>query len=268
MTDHPQASPERLDEIRRLASIAEAEDRAAQATMARKRKVFGPLTYGTLVIAAIVTVYTGRAAGWPVRRAGDDAIGGARPRQGGSRERRPASRVEMGDPRRRCQFDRQCSGPVWPRGRDVWFSRRGAPGVAQGARRRRCAGSCGAADVLGKSPPFAKLAKQELLVALTDTDPTVRLAAAAALLQIKDDSTVAALQTLSELLTDPIPSSERMSVFSVMTSEGSAGRDAAVKSVASMLSSHDVLLRKAAIDCVSALGPDAPRARTGPRAVP
>ena len=259
MTDHPQASPERLDEIRRLASIAEAEDRAAQATMARKRKVFGPLTYGTLVIAAIVTVYTGalqvgqfvervttrsvvpdparvvaasvaqlQESRWETRAAAVNSIGSALVRYGPGEEM-SGFRDEALQALRKALADE------------------GAPVRA------------GAADVLGKSPPFAKLAKQELLVALTDTDPTVRLAAAAALLQIKDDSTVAALQTLSELLTDPIPSSERMSVFSVMTSEGSAGRDAAVKSVASMLSSHDVLLRKAAIDCVSALGPDAPR---------
>jgi hypothetical protein len=256
MTDRRSLSPGRLEEIRRLAEIDEAEDRSAQAPTARKRRVFGPLFYSTLVAAVIITSYVGAlrvgelveqqakqsvtmspdrvvAANaqqlqhqqWEVRAAAAKAIGTAMLTYGpgdntkGYRaEALVALRIALAD--------------------------QAAPVRAE------------AAEALGNCLQLGNMAQGELTTALKDADPTVRLAAARALLRNKDEPPAAALRALADLLTDPTPSSDRLNVLDAMRSQGAEGRDAAAKSLAAMFASRDELLRSAALECMPAMAYD------------
>ena len=193
MTDDAEPSSGALEEIRRLAGIAGAEYEAEQAVVARKRKLFGPLFYSTLVLGAIATVYVGSvrvgelvefgtnlpasnaesvfatgvaalsAKNWQERAAGARAIK-ASLLQFGAGDNRSASRVET--------VKALCGA----------LADKEAPVRAD------------AADALGTSQQLAEMAKSELTAALKDDDPTVRLAAARSLMRMRDEPNDAAVQ--------------------------------------------------------------------------
>jgi HEAT repeat protein len=257
MTNRNSANPVRLEEIHRLAVRAEADESRALAIAAGKRRVFGPLLYSTLVIAAIVTIYVGAI------RVGE-LVDQERMRPGELSPDRvvATSLVQLQDKRwqTRAAAVKGIGNALLRYGPGDHTS--GPRGEAMLALRNALADSDGpvraeAADALGNSPQFGKLAKGELTLALKDEDPTVKLAAARALLHFQDESSATALRALGELLTDPMGSSDRIAVVSIMKAEGTAGRDAAVKALATMLASRDEVLRSDALAGMTALGPEA-----------
>ncbi len=109
------------------------------------------------------------------------------------------------------------------------------------------------AEVAAHSPLFARSLKTELTAALKDEDPTVRLWAARALLNSIAEAAEPALATLTNLLTEPMPSSERMLIISQMRAHGDRGVDAAVAGIVAMVSSRDPHLQSEAVGCAVAL---------------
>jgi HEAT repeats len=225
-----------LREIRRLARVNEAAEMSALVTAARKRRLFGPLLYSTLVVAAIGLLYLGvlRVAQWT-----DHEV----------------VRSAVVDP------EQQLAAVLAQLGADMWQPRVGAAkalgdllqqdrssGDASRFRARAVAAlrkalgdgdapvRAAAASALGSLPQAALAAKMELIAALKDEDSAVRLPAAQAILKIGDDSKGLALRALADLVEDPIPLPERSVSLETMIKAGNDGQAAAVASFVRWLS--------------------------------
>ena len=236
MTGRREPNPVRLRGIRSLARATEAAEMSAPVTTTRKRKLFGPLLYSTLVVAAISLLYLGvlRVAEWADRQ---------------------VVRSAVVDP------EQQLAAALAQLGADMWQPRVGAAkalgnllqqyrsgGVAPGftaravAALRKALGDgdapvrAAAASALDSLPQAALAAKMELIVALKDEDSAVRLPAAQAILKIADDSKGLALRALAELVEDPIPLPERLASLETMIKAGNDGQAAAVASFVRRLS--------------------------------
>lgn len=177
MTDRRPPRLVRLKEIRRLACSVQAAEALAPLTAVRRRRLFGPLLYSTLVLAVICIIYVGTlrlkeqadSAGrrpivvdpekeaaaalaklaantWQPRMEGAKALGDLLRILGPGDERSAVRRVAVPALRRAL---RDHDGPV----------------------------RAAAAAALGVGPQTPRAAKHELTAALIDEDITVRLAA-------------------------------------------------------------------------------------------
>jgi hypothetical protein len=249
----------RLERRTTVGGLAEAEGTSALARRQR-RPVFGPLLYSTLVVAAIVMTFIAalRLGGvvdgeldQPIAVSPDTLVASNIGNLENERwETRFASAKALGDAL--LQY-----GPgdinAGYRG-DALLALRKVLGDPAAPVRAQ------AAEILGNSPQFGRLATAELILAMDDSDPSVRLAAARALLQVKPNSPGPALRVLSALLTDPAPSSDRLTIVILMRSEGGiSGAENAAKALVSMLSSSNDVLRLDGLKCIAALGYDAPQ---------
>jgi HEAT repeat protein len=254
MTNRQSLNTGRLGEISKLAGVADAERRTALTRKAGKRRVFGPLFYSTLVIAAPMILYVGALrigelvegeinrhpeinpgqafgrhiqqladANWEIRAAGVKGLRDVLAAIGAGEES-STFRGQVMKALRTALADKE------------------APVRAE------------AAEALGLNS-LAQSAKVELTAALSDEDPTVRFAAARALLNAPDEPGEAALTALAKLLEDATqPSTDRRLIVNVMRSKGDQGTDAAVKALVGMLSSPDDLTRSEAMESIPSLG--------------
>ena len=223
MTNRRSLNPVRLREIRRLAGMAEAEETTAPVTRVRNARVFGPLFYSTLVIAAICLLYLGALR--VAERVDRDSIRAnevnpekelgvalARLRSSAYQPRIEGARA-LGHLVRRCG-----PGDDWSA---LWDKAVSALQKTLSDRDRPMRAAAAAA--LGSLPQAAVAAQKELIAALKDDDVTVRLAAARALLMIGDDSKTPALRALADLVAGPTPLPEVLTSLDTMVRDRQGG---------------------------------------------
>ena len=223
--------------------------------MDRRRRTFGPLFYGTLVVAAIglliaglarfeewrdseprqarirmeaavAALDTGLANGNPGTRAASiHALGEAMLRQGIG--------LDMPEPRERILADLR--GAL----KDPDDSVRAA-----------------AADMLGTLSLTARPAIGDLSNALNDQAQEVSIAAAGALIRVSSDdqSRAPAIRVLAGMVADPAPLPDRMALVNTLRSAGEPGEAVALQALVSLLANKDERVRLDAVRCLSALG--------------
>jgi hypothetical protein len=258
MTDRHSLNLVRLEKIRRLAHPMKPGPATAVAppVRMRKRRVFGPLFYSTVVLAGITLPYVGaiRLAEW--------------------REREVKVPTDI-DP------ERAIAVSVTALSSDDWQSRvKGAISFKALLQQRPPVGGnlspsweravaalgtaledpvgavrAAAADAVGASPQTALALKNALIAALDDENSSVRLSAARALLNGDADSKTQALRKLAALVVDTPFIRERNAALETMASAGEEGQAAGVAAFVRRLSNVDDPLESGDYNCASMLEP-------------
>jgi HEAT repeat protein len=203
----------------------------------RKRRMFGPLFYSTLVVAAICLVYFAllrydeMASRASYRSVEQDLAAGIASAivslNAESKETRVEGVNSLYTLLQRCEFGDDRS-ELRNRGVSALRAALGDPLPSVRAA---------AASALGCSARTALPARSELTKALGDEDLNVRIVAARVLLGLGGDAKDLVLRVLAEIVTDPAsPRAERVNSLSVMVGEGKEGQTAAVAAFVRRLS--------------------------------
>jgi HEAT repeat protein len=202
----------------------------------RKRRMFGPLFYSTLVVAAICLVYFAllrhdeMASRASYRSDEQDLAAGIASSvallNAESKETRVQGANSLYAVLQRCGIGDDRSEV---RNRAVTALRAALGDPMPSVR-------AAAASALGCSAQTALPAKTELTKALGDEDLNVRLATAQVLLGIGDDARALAFRTLAEIVSDPASPPERTASLRMMAGEGKEGQTAGVAAFVRRLS--------------------------------
>ena len=202
----------------------------------RKRRMFGPLFYSTLVIAAICLVY------FALLRHDEMASR--------ARHRSDAQDLAAGIASSIASLNAE-SKETRVQGANSLYSLLQMCGIGddRSELRHRAVTAlraalgdpmpsvrAAAASALGSSAQTAVPAKEELSKALGDENMYVRVAASQVLLGIRGDARALALHALAEIVTDPASPPERVASLSMMVDEGKEGQTAAVAAFVRRLS--------------------------------
>ena len=238
-------------------------------TTRRKRRLFGPLTYGAIALACLVLLGLVIWDSWPSWRLGWEM------RTRAEELRSPDPVVQLFAARRLTE-----AGPAglpWllaaTRDRDVVvrliaFSALGRtgpvpkpaiPAFIEGLRDPDARVRRTAADDLARFGPEAIEAVEALVTATRDVDPVVRFRAARALGLIDGWSNGPALQTVLALLSDPIhtPRPVQIEAIPLIQRMGAEAEAKAVARFVPLIVADQVSTRRAIIESLEALGPPA-----------
>jgi HEAT repeat protein len=223
------------------------------ATATARRKTFGPLLYGTLILGALavalVRIMTGTV--WWVQQGRAaveiDPDEAAAAYTATLTNPEPVSRAEAA--RRLGEILMQAVS-----GDDST----GIRGEAIAALRRALRDEeplvrTAAADTLGWLQKPIEAAMADLTAALDDEDQGVQFAAARALLKM-GAAAAPAERTLAGLLRDPTLAADRKTVVQTLVGAGATGEDAAVQTIQAMLADPNEDVRLDAADVLPALG--------------
>jgi HEAT repeat protein len=218
--------------------------------MARERKTFGPLLYGTLLLATVGAMFAGILRLLERRSAvaeahSFDAAAAIAPLLPG---------VTAGEPLERVRWIQALANTVRQHGPSDAY----APALAalrQALRDEEWPVRAAAAEALGAFGPSARPVADALIGALEDGEPDVRIAAAGALLRIGGEGRDAALRLLGDVARDPATTADRGAVIGALLFAGEEGQDAAARALAGLLSDGDASVRAEVVRCAPSLGP-------------
>lgn len=235
----------------------------------RKRVLFGPLLYGTLVLACLILMGLGLWSLWPAWRQSMEMRKYASELRGSSPlfARRAAEKLAKAGPMAVPWLADAAKDPD-ARVRSLAFSTLGNTlPLSKAAIKTLVAGlgdedaraRCEAADALGQFGPEVVTAADALAEALGDRDPGVRLRAARALWRIGGKASELSSPVLLSLLAQAAVASPpvRLDATDVIGKIGGETEARALSSLISLTDDHAAAVRREAMECLARFGPRA-----------
>jgi HEAT repeat protein len=235
----------------------------------RRRNLFGPLLFGTLVLACLILVGFGVWSLWPTWRQYLEMRTYASELRGSSPlfAQRAAEKLARAGPVAVPWLTDAARNPD-ARVRSLAFSTLGYTlPVSKGSIRTLVAGlkdddaraRCDAADALGRLGPDAVIAADALAGAFRDGEPWVRLRAARAIWRIGGKASELAPPVLLSLVAQAAVTSPpvRLDATDVIVKMGGETEARALSSLISLTDSEALAVRREAIECLERFGPRA-----------